>query len=209
MIPVNPGHVQAMPMKSKTPLIVAAVVIAAVAIGTFVARRSADSTSDAPAATQGPAEAAPAATTSGTRAGGTGSGARAIDTRTRLQETVARRQQSRQDQIKRSAEQREKAIDAFQREKVDPAWASKKEGELNKIAAQPVFETAGAVPKEMRVDCKSSMCRLDGSFATNGQAEDWVLLYMSSVGSAMPNSLVTRKANPDGTTSVEIYGRAR
>ena len=65
------------------------------------------------------------------------------------------------------------------------------------------------MPKDLRVDCKSSMCRLDSSFATNGQAEDWVLLYMSSVGSALPNAVVSRVPNPDGTTRVEIYGRAR
>jgi hypothetical protein len=193
----------------KAPLIVAAVVIAAVAIGTIIVRRSGDVAPDQQIAQDNQDQDAsepPASVSSQRAASGPSS---IVDRRARLQEAVARRQDARQAQIKRSAEQRKKAAEAFQREPVDPSWAPKKEVELNSIAAQPAFETAGAVPKDMRVDCKSSMCRLDGSFATNGQAEDWVLLYMSSVGSALPNAVVTRTPNPDGTTSVEIYGRAR
>jgi hypothetical protein len=193
----------------RAPLIVAAVVIAAVAIGTILVRRSGDASPDQQIAqgNQDQDASAPQASVS-SQSVGSGSGG-IVDRRARLHDAVARRQEARQAQIKRSAEQRKKAAEAFQREPVDPVWAPKKEVELNGIAAQPAFETAGAVPKDMRVDCKSSMCRLDGSFTTNGQAEDWVLLYMSSVGSALPNAIVTRTPNPDGTTSVEIYGRAR
>jgi hypothetical protein len=193
----------------KAPLIIAAVVIAAVAIGTIIVRRSGDVAPDQQIA-QGNQEqdaSAPQASVSSRQAGSGSSSI--VDRRARLHEAVARRQEARQAQSKRSVEQLKKAAEAFQREPVDPVWAPKKEVELNSIAAQPAFETAGAVPKDMRVDCKSSMCRLDGSFTTNGQAEDWLLLYMSSVGSALPNAVVTRKPNPDGTTSVQIYGRAR
>lgn len=192
----------------KVPLIVAAVVIAAVAIGTIIVRRSGDVAPDQQIARGDQDQDASAPQAVASRSVGAGSSSIA-DSRARLHEAVARRQETRQAQIKRSAEQRKKAAEAFQREPVDPVWAPKKEVELNSIAAQPAFETAGAVPKDMRVDCKSSMCRLNGSFTTNGQAEDWVLLYMSSVGSALPNAVVARTPNPDGTTSVEIYGRAR
>lgn len=193
----------------KAPLIVAAVVIAAVAIGTIIVRRSGDAAPDQQIAQRNQDQDASAPQTAvSPRSAGSGP-SNIVDRRARLHETVARRQEARQEQIKRSNEQRKKAAEAFQREPVDPVWAPKKEVELNSIAAQPAFETAGAVPTDMRVDCKSSMCRLDGSFTTNGQAEDWVLLYMSSVGGALPNAVVTRTPNPDGTTSVEIYGRAR
>lgn len=195
-------------MNRKIPLIVAAVVIAAVAIGTFVARKSGDGAPVAqPAQSQAPDPASPPTSASARNAG---SGPRAaLSGRARLEDAVARRRESRQAQIKRSEEQRKKAAEAFARESVDPAWAPKKEVELNTIAEQQTFEEAGAIPKDMRIECKSSMCRLDGSFANNGQAEDWVLMYMSSVGSALPNAVVTRIPNPDGTTRVEIYGRAR
>ena len=193
----------------KTPIIVAAVVIAAVAVGTIVARRSGDIAPDQQVAQDNQAQNAPPSTSAVPVRSANPDPRSAADRRTRLQETVARRQDARKEQIRKSAEQRKKAAEAFQREQVDPAWAPQKESELNKIAAQPAFETAGAVPKDLRVDCKSSMCRLDSSFATNGQAEDWVLLYMSSVGSALPNAVVSRVPNPDGTTRVEIYGRAR
>jgi hypothetical protein len=192
----------------KAPLIVAAVVIAAVATGTIIVRRSGEVAPDRQIV-QGNQDhsSAPQASVSSRNAGSGPSSI--VDRRARLQEAVARRQEAREAQIKRSADQRKKAVEAFQREPVDPVWAPKKEVELNSVGAQPAFETAGAVPKDMRVDCKSSMCRLDGSFATTGQAEDWVLLYMSSVGSSLPNAVVTRTPNPDGTTRVEIYGRAR
>lgn len=194
-------------MNRKIPFIVAAVVIAAVAIGTFVARKSGDVAPVQPAQSQAPDPALPPTSTSARNAG---SGPRAaLSGRARLEDAVARRRESRQAQIKRSEEQRKKAAEAFARESVDPAWAPKKEVELNTIAEQPTFEEAGAIPKDMRIECKSSMCRLDGSFTNKGQAEDWVLMYMSSVGSALPNAVVTRIPNPDGTTRVEIYGRAR
>jgi hypothetical protein len=32
---------------------------------------------------------------------------------------------------------------------------------------------------------------------------------MSSVGSSLPNAMVTRSRNPDGTIGVRIYGQAR
>ena len=35
------------------------------------------------------------------------------------------------------------------------------------------------------------------------------MMYMASVGKALPSSVVSRTPNPDGSTSVEIYGRAR
>lgn len=199
-----------MAMKNRNaPLIVAAVLIAAVAIGTLLARRSTDAPA-APPVVQDALEqdASRPSTPSAGRATGAGVG-NVADRRARLQEAMVRRQESREATIRKSAEQRKQAAEAFQREQVDPAWAPQKEGELNRIAAQPAFETAGVVPKDMRVDCRSSMCRLDGSFANNGQAEDWILIYMSSVGSALPNALVSRVHNPDGTTSVEIYGYAR
>jgi len=194
----------------KIPLIVAAVVIAAVAVGTIVARRAGDPASQ-PDAQDGQAldASAPPSTSAVPVPNANSRPLNAGDRQARLQEAVARRQDARKEQIRKSAEQKKKAAEAFQREQVDPAWAPQKEVELNKIAAQPGFEASGAVPKDLRVECKSSMCRLDSSFASNGQAEDWILLYMSSVGSAMPNAVVSRVPNPDGTTRVEIYGRAR
>lgn len=131
------------------------------------------------------------------------------DRRARMEESIAKRQEMRAAYIKRTEESRRNAVETFNSERVDPQWAPQKEVELGKIAKQSAFETAGVAPTDLRMDCKSSMCRIDGSFTSSGQAEDWVLLYMSSVGSALPNSIVSRTQNPDGTTSIQVYGRAR
>lgn len=126
-----------------------------------------------------------------------------------MEQAVATRQAARDEFIKKTEASRRNAESAFKNERVDPAWAPAKETELTTIASQGAFETAGVKPRDLSVSCRSSMCRIDGSFATSGQAEDWVLLYMSSVGSALPNSIVSRQQNSDGSTSVVVYGRAK
>ena len=196
---------------TRTPLIVAAAVAVAVIAGTFIMRGSADraavaateveampAASDAPS--RGPAAAAPV---TGTGAGGTPADSKGVANHIERREALRAEQQARTRALRQQSEQR------FASEQVDPAWAPQKETELNDIATGPAFQTADAQPQSMSVSCRSSMCRLDGQFETSGKAEDWLLMYMSSVGGAMPHSVVSRSVNPDGTTRVEIYGRAR
>ncbi|MEP6634706.1 MAG: hypothetical protein ABJA62_10920, partial [Luteimonas sp.] len=133
----------------------------------------------------------------------------AADMREQMKRSIARREQLRADQARQSEAARQKAIATYRAESVDPAWAPQKTAELNQIAALPAIAQAKISPKSLDVDCKRTICRLNGTFASNGDAEDWTMLYMSSVGGALPNSVVTRTQNPDGTTNVEIYGRAR
>jgi hypothetical protein len=127
----------------------------------------------------------------------------------RMAEISDRRAQSREDYLKRTEALRQTAEKSFAAEKVDAAWAPAKETALDAVAAQPSFATANAAPRRMQVECRSSMCRIDSEFGSMGQAEDWLLLYMSSVGSTLPNSVVTRTPNPDGSASIRIYGRGR
>lgn len=196
---------------SKTPLIVAAGVIVVVAAVTFMVRRGAPDI-DVPVA----GETADALVTDGSvppslpasPVAPRGNGA-AISPQEQLQSSLDRRASLREAHVARTTQAREDASARFEQEQVDAAWAPGKEVELSTLTAQPAFETAGVAPRSLDVDCKSSMCRIAGSFASNGDAEDWVLIYMSSVGSNLPNAIVSRTANPDGTTSVEIYGRGR
>jgi hypothetical protein len=197
-----------MKRSSKTPLIVAAVLVAAVVTGTIAMRGRADTTSDATPPAAAAVDVAPSGMAGGARA------TRAPATRkgttdAQLAEHVGLRAQRRDEQMARTAAMKRQSAERFAAEQVDPAWAPQKEAELTGVANLPSFETAGVKPTEMRMDCKSSMCRIDGQFINNGAAEDWILIYMSSVGSAMPNSVVSRTQNPDGSTRVEIYGRAR
>ncbi len=194
---------------SKMPLIVAAVVIIAVATVTFVARRDAPGSEaqDAGVTAEVPTSAHQASAPPASRAPPrVGAGPM---TPGQVQASLDRRATMRDAHVARTTKAREEATARFEQESVDPAWAPQKEAELTSFTQQEAFATAGVSPRSLAIDCKSSMCRVDGSFASNGDAEDWILIYMSSVGSSLPSSLVSRRANPDGTTGVQIYGRGR
>lgn len=132
-----------------------------------------------------------------------------MDAQEQMAGHVERRAEMREQQAERNRELRERSQARYASEQVDPAWAPGKESELTGISNREAFAQAGAKPTSLSVDCRSSMCRLDGQFETRSQAEDWIMMYMSSVGNGMPNSIVSRSRNPDGSTRVEIYGRAR
>ena len=207
-------------MKSgnRFPLIVAAVVVLAVVAGTVFLRGqdSPDSGGEGiaqgegleqprpaqlPPPPQSDARAVPAIPAGTERSRG--------DLEEQLASQVAGRTEMRERQAERNRELRERSVARFASEQIDPAWAPAKESELSEISGREAFAQAGATPTSLAVDCRSSMCRLDGQFATRSQAEDWIMMYMSSVGNGMPNSIVSRSRNPDGSTRVEIYGRAR
>lgn len=193
---------------TRLPLVAAAVVALAVIAGTFLLRRGEVSDpADVPQSTavvetvaQAPATTNPAARPA--RPSGEPLG----------QQVAARlegRAQSRARHAARMDELKERSAARYASEKVDPAWAPKKESQLTAIAANKAFEQVGARPTSLSVDCRSSMCRVDGAFETRSQAEDWVMMYMATVGGEMPNSVVSRTQAEDGSTRVEIYGRGR
>lgn len=197
---------------TKTPLFLAAVVAVGVIAGTFLLRDDAADPAAAAADDSAAAVAAPdtrkavvAAAPPGaaTRVGGRGQGVDQVANQVERRAARRAEQEAKRKALRQQSEQR------YASEQVDPAWAPQKETQLNGIAAQPAFEAANAQPQSMSVSCRSSMCRIDGQFESSGKAEDWLLMYMSSVGTAMPHSVVSRHLNPDGTTRVEIYGRAR
>jgi|SRR5690554_3517081 len=193
---------------NRIPLVAATLVVLAVVAGTFILRGR-----DTPALDSGQPDAIAAADSNAAPPppplAGAGSAERPGTAGLAPGDHGARRAAMRQEQAERTRALREQSAQRFASEQVDPAWAPQKESELTAVASQPGFEVANAQPASLSVDCRSSMCRIDGQFESNGKAEDWILIYMSSVGSAMPNSVVSRSRNPDGSMRVEIYGRAR
>lgn len=127
----------------------------------------------------------------------------------RVKAAIARRARLRDEMASKAEASKQKAAAAYRAEKVDKTWAAQKETELEGVATSAALAEAKIVPKAFEVDCKTTVCRLNGTFSTLGEAEDWTLYYMSSVGNALPNTVVSKTQNPDGTTSVEIYGHAR
>jgi hypothetical protein len=197
---------------NRLPIIVGAAVVLAVVAATFLLR----GTGREPAAS-GDATAAAAAETTDARVPADAPAVRrpavaptqGADVDEAVIGHVERRAQMREEQQARTEALREQSSQRYASEQVDPAWAPGKISELNAVAADPSFAEAGATPRNLSVDCRSSMCRLEGDFADAGQAEDWIMLYNASVGGAMPSSVVSRTRNPDGSMRVEIYGRAR
>lgn len=194
---------------NRIPLIAATAVVVAVVAGTFILRgRDQAATDDTAVATEA---GAPAATASGppvARASARAGGDRE-DAARAVVDQVERRTMLREEHEARTLALREQSEQRYASEQVDPEWAPGKERELGDVASQPVFDAADAQPASLDIDCRSSMCRINGQFDTSSKAEDWILMYMSSVGGRMPNSVVSRHRNPDGTMAVEIYGRAR
>ena len=205
----------AMGWKTKAPLLLVVAVIAALAIVTMCVRQSrvempADDVQAgidaAPASATGDAESSQARAPRRASMDARMSGA---EMQERVQAIVARRARLRDESENKARASRQKAEAAFRSEKVDKAWATQKETELSGVATSEALAQAKIVPKAFDVDCKSTVCRLNGTFSTLSEAEDWTLYYMSSVGNALPNTVVSKTQNPDGTTNVEIYGRAR
>lgn len=201
-------------MKSgnKLPLVVAAGVVLALVAATFFlrGRSGADEAAWADAATPA-SEATPvAAPPPSTRPAGRES---APMDRARIEEQlvsqVERRAKMREEHQARVATLREQSVQRYASEQVDPSWAPGKMSELTELANDSAFEVAEVVPQSLSVDCRSSMCRIDGQFEDASKAEDWILLYSASVGGSLPNTVVSRTRNPDGTMRVEIYGRGR
>ena len=195
---------------NRIPLIAAGVVVLAVIAGTFVlrGRDQVDTHDPAQQVAEAPVASVPGAAPPEATRVRTPQADRSLRDEGVLAH-VERRAEMRDEHQARIRTLREESAQRFASEQVDPAWAPGKIKELTSLASEPEFAVANAKPQQLSVDCRSSTCRIDGQFETNGKAEDWILMYMSGVGSGMPNSVVSRSTNPDGTTRVEIYGRAR
>jgi len=192
---------------NRLPLFLAIAVVIAVVAATFLLRGErgpvAGTQADAPPAREAATRAAPAyAAPAPARAQSPPVEAAVVD---HMEERTRKREEQRQ----RTAALKEQSAQRFASEQVDPNWAPAKMTELNGIAADPVIAGAGVAPESLAIDCRSSMCRIDGRFDDASKAEDWIMLYTASVGSALPNTVISRSRNPDGSMRVEIYGRGR
>lgn len=120
------------------------------------------------------------------------------------------RAKARAEHSARITKMREEAEATYRAETVDAAWAPGKERELARISALEGVEAAQAVkPSSLDIDCRSTMCAVNATFASDGAAQDWLLMFTSSLGDAMPRVATTRVDNPDGTVTVRMYGKSR
>jgi len=115
---------------------------------------------------------------------------------------------------KREAQQvvdagKNKLVGKYQSEQVDARWARTKEQRLQSLSTTAEMTSLNAVPADMEVACRSSVCRITATFPSRAAADDWFTLYTLNVGAEMPNASYESHVNPDGTVGVQIHGLAR
>lgn len=92
------------------------------------------------------------------------------------------------------------------RETIDAAWAGPAEARLLSDVKNPAMLATGLRPKSIDTDCRSRSCRIDASFGSSGDAEDWATFYLTSVGTTLSQSRLVVLPQPDGSTRIRIYG---
>lgn len=195
--------------KNRIPLIVLGGVVAILAAVTIWKANRSDTTSSvmAPAATmQDGSLPADMPTAAG------GPGMHHLPMRPGNVSGVGSRPPTREEMLAHRKERAEKATRVydlaqaqFAAQPVNPAWSSRTEQGLRKLADDAVFAKVQAQPKDLQVDCKSSMCEIRSQFASDGQARDWTQVYMTNAAGTISLARVRFFQNRDGTTQVRIY----
>lgn len=97
----------------------------------------------------------------------------------------------------------------YESERVDAAWASRKQQALERLSVSPQIEQLNAQPLSIDAHCRASVCLINADFPSRLAATDWHTLYTLNAGTEMSNSSMRSTVNPDGSVHVQIYGLAR
>lgn len=123
---------------------------------------------------------------------------------------VSRRQADHQARQRSGAMSWESALRDYRAERRDGAWAAGKENELRAIADSEAMQSAGVAPATaLDVSCKRSLCESVAEFPSASAAQDWVMAFMSSAGTASSRSVVRQQPLPGGAMQVRIVSLAR
>jgi len=100
---------------------------------------------------------------------------------------------------------RMQALEAqFSGDAKDPS-AALVESQLLETMVGDAMKGTGLVPRNPDVDCRRRSCRIVGSFAESGNAEDWVLTYLTTNGDKLARARAAYVRNADGSTQARIY----
>jgi hypothetical protein len=129
------------------------------------------------------------------------------------EQRAAHVRERREEMVKASRERNEAFLKAaktkFQSEKVNQVWSSQAETRLESIVSPQQLAAYDVSVQDMKVECKSTSCRINSTFNSSREADDWLVLYMSNVGENLPQSFVKKDMLADGRVQVEIYGSGR
>jgi hypothetical protein len=96
------------------------------------------------------------------------------------------------------------ATTRYAKEVRDPAWAYA-QTRARAIIAKELSEAGVDLPADLATQCKRTVCKTTATFETSSQADQWVLLYMASLGDAAKSSVVSNSRDTQGTTRLDIY----
>ncbi|MEO6365123.1 MAG: hypothetical protein ABIO38_03615 [Luteimonas sp.] len=97
----------------------------------------------------------------------------------------------------------------FEQEPADARWSAQMEGTLQALADAPSYKESGVTPTDLRIDCRTTICKVTATHPSYSAAADWAMLYMTSSAGQLPKSFTNTTTSADGTGRVEIYGQAR
>jgi hypothetical protein len=100
-------------------------------------------------------------------------------------------------------------VDGFAAQKIDPQWAGKQQQALLAMTRTGDFASDPAKPRDLAIDCKSSLCRLQASFASAAQAQDWTELVTLHSGGRFTGGATQISMRKDGTAGVMIIVQPR
>lgn len=86
----------------------------------------------------------------------------------------------------------------------DPAWAFAQSRARARIA-EDLSATGVDSPADLATRCKRTVCKTTATFETPGQADQWALLYMASLGDTAKRSVVSHARDAQGVVHLEIY----
>ena len=95
---------------------------------------------------------------------------------------------------------------AFAADAADPATAPAVENTLVETISGDSMAGTGLKPRDVDIACKSSSCRIVGTFDRMGDAQDWSLFYITAAGGdVLSQTRMVFVPKPDGKTEVRIY----
>lgn len=95
---------------------------------------------------------------------------------------------------------------AFAADAADPATAPAVENTLVETISGDTMAGTGLKPRDVDIACKSSSCRIVGTFDRMGDAQDWSLFYITAAGGdVLSQTRMVFVPKPDGRTEVRIY----
>ncbi len=93
----------------------------------------------------------------------------------------------------------------FKADRPDPVGGGKSEQALENVLAGSTMKGTGMVPRDASIDCKSTSCRIVGSFKKGSDAEDWALFYLTAAAPHLRAAQMVLIPGADGSAEIHMY----